>query len=210
MRVILADDHPVVRAGIRAVLSSQGDIDVVAVEPDGEAALARIRQLKPDVAVLDISMPGLSGIEVARRLNEDESATALVMLSLHKTELDVQAAIEAGVCGYVVKDAAADELVEAIRSASRGQIWISPSVSGAMVSALRKGPQQTAQITPREREVLRLLADGLRSKEIAARLDVSPKTIEGHRAALMSKLQIRSVAGLVKYAIRNHLTGLDN
>ncbi|MBS2020926.1 MAG: response regulator transcription factor [Deltaproteobacteria bacterium] len=208
MRVLLADDHPVVRAGIKAVLAAQNDIEVVAVEADGESALQRIRQLKPEVAVLDISMPGLSGIEVARQLNEDESQTALVMLSLHKTEMDVQAAIEAGVSGYVVKDAAAEELVEAIRSAARGTVWISPSVSGAMVNALRRGPQHTAQITSREREVLRLLADGLRSKEIAAKLDVSPKTIEGHRAALMSKLQIRSVAGLVKYAIRNHLTSV--
>ena len=208
MRVLLADDHPVVRAGIEAVLAAQGDMTVVAVECDGESALARIRALKPDVAVLDISMPGLSGIEVARRLNAEETSTALVILSLHKTEMDVQAAVDAGVCGYVVKDAAAEDLVEAIRAACRGQVWISPSVSGAMVSALRRGPEKGEQITAREREVLRLLADGLRSKEIAARLEVSPKTIEGHRAALMSKLQIRSVAGLVKYAIRNHLTDL--
>ena len=152
MRVLLADDHPVVRAGLKAVLASHADIEVVATEPDGESALERIRALKPDVAVLDISMPGLSGIEVARRLNDEESSTALVMLSLHKTELDVQAAIEAGVCGYVVKDAAAEELVEAIRSAARGNVWISPSVSGAMVNAMRRGPTATAPITARERE----------------------------------------------------------
>lgn len=211
MRILLADDHPVVRTGLRAVLAPEGDIQIIGEEADGSRALDSIRSLRPDVAVLDIQMPGLSGIEVCRRLVSEGSRTAVVVLSLHKEELDVQSALEAGVAGYVVKDDAASELVEAIRSAARGEAYISPRLSASLVRAIRrKGAPAPAQLTPRERDVLRLLAEGLRSKEIAGRLNLSPKTVEGHRAALMDKLNIRSVAGLVKYAIRNRLTDVES
>jgi two-component system response regulator NreC len=207
MRVLLADDHPVLRAGLRTVLASEHDIEIVAEEIDGTKALAAIRALKPDVAVLDIQMPGLSGIEVAQRLGP--GVTAIVMLSLHREEHDVQAALEAGVLGYVVKDDVTEELVHAIRAASRGEMHMSPRVSGSLVRALRRdGAAQASTLTPRERDVLRLLASGLRTKEIADRLALSPKTVEGHRAALMEKLNIRSVAGLVKYALKHHLADL--
>jgi DNA-binding NarL/FixJ family response regulator len=155
-------------------------------------------------------MPGLSGIEVARKLNEDGLATAVVLLSMHKEESFVQAAMDAGVGGYVVKEDAARELVDAVLAVSRGDVYLSPRIAGSVVQALRRGPAtKSAQLTPRERDVLRLLSEGLTSKEIAARLELSPKTVDGHRATIMDKLGIRSVAGLVKYAIRNHLSGLD-
>lgn len=210
MRILLADDHAIVRDGLKAVLSSQPDFQVEAMEDDGERALEAIRRLKPDVAVLDIRMPGLTGIEVARKLNDEDAHTSVVMLSMHKEESFIKAAMEAGVGGYVVKDDAARELVDAIRAVARGDVYLSPRIAGSIVQALRGGPpQKVPHLTPRERDVVRLLSEGLTSKEIASRLDLSPKTVDGHRAAIMDKLGIRSVAGIVKYAIRNHLTGLD-
>jgi DNA-binding NarL/FixJ family response regulator len=210
LRVILADDHAIVREGLRAVLNDEASIEIVAEESDGERALEAIARLRPDVAVLDIRMPGLSGIEVARKLNEDGLATAVVLLSMHKEESFVQSAMDAGVGGYVVKEDAARELIDAVRAVARGDVYLSPRIAGSVVQALRRGPApKAAHLTPRERDVVRLLSEGLTSKEIAARLDLSPKTVDGHRATIMDKLGIRSVAGLVKYAIRNHLSGLD-
>ena len=209
MRVLLADDHPVVREGLKAILAAERDLQVVACDPDGEAALSSARRLHPDVAVVDLQMPGLSGLEVARRLQQDKSPSRVVILSLHKDERDVQAAVAAGVSGYVVKDDAASELVGAIRAAGRGEFYFSPGLSASVAKAVRSGGLPPAeQLTARERDVLRLLAEGLRSKEIAARLLLSTKTVEGHRAALMDKLEVRSIAGLVKYALRHRLADL--
>ncbi len=211
MRVLLADDHAIVREGLRAVLSSQADIEICAETSDGEQALESIRAMRPDVAVLDIQMPGLTGIEIARKVNEEGVLTSIVLLSMHKEEGFVQAAVEAGVAGYVVKEDAARELIDAVRAAARGDVFLSPRIAGSVVSALRRGPPaKTPRLTPRERDVVRLLSQGLTSKEIGAHLKVTAKTIDGHRAAIMDKLGIRSVAGLVKYAIRNHLTGIDD
>jgi len=209
MRVLLADDHPVVREGLKAILSAERDLTVVACEADGERAIEAVRRLKPDVAVLDIQMPGMSGLEAARRLQQEKCGTHVVILSLHKDELDVQSAVSAGVSGYVVKDDAAAELVGAIRAAVRGDFYFSPRLSASVVQALRHGRTPTAdQLTSRERDVLQLLAAGLRSKEIASRLELSPKTVEGHRSSLMDKLEVRSIAGLVKYALRHRLAEL--
>jgi len=209
IKVLLADDHGIVRDGLRAVLSSEGGFQVIAEESDGEKALASIERLQPDVAVLDVQMPGLTGIEVARKL-AGQTRTSVILLSMHKDESFVQAALLAGASGYVVKEDAARELTDAIRAVARGDTYLSPRVAGAIVGAMKRGPEGgVPQLTPRERDVVRLLAEGLTSKEIAARLGMAPKTVDGHRSAIMDKLGIHSVAGLVKYAIRNHLTGLD-
>ena len=208
MRVYVADDHPVVRSGLKAVLAAERGLVLVGEESDGKRALAAIRALAPDVAVLDLQMPGLTGIEVAEALRKESSRTAVVLLSMYKDDAGVQAAIDAGVAAYVVKDDAATELVGAIHAASRGEFYISPSVSGSVVRSMRSG-QKPVSLSPRERDVLRVLCEGSSTKEIASRLDLSPKTVEGHRAAIMAKLGIHSVAGLVKYAIRQHLTQID-
>ena len=213
VRVLLADDHAIVRDGLRAVLEAEKDFEVIGQESDGEAALKSIQTHAPDVAVLDIQMPGLTGLEVARRLSTEGSKTRVVLLSMHKEDAFVRAAVDAGVSGYVVKEDAARELTDAIRAAMRGDVYLSPRVAGHLVQAVRRGNAEGREgknpLTPRERDVLRLLADGLTSKEIAAELKLSPKTVDGHRTAIMDKLAIRNVAGLVKFAIRNHLTGLD-
>ncbi len=211
MRLLLADDHPVVRTGLRAVLAGEADMQVVGEEADGLRALEEIRRLQPDVAILDIQMPGLSGIEVARRLqSEPANKSKLVVLSLHKEEVDLHSALDAGVSAYVVKDDAATELVEAIRASMRGEMYVSPRLTSSLVRALRKGDATPAgTLTQREREVLQLLADGMRSKEIAAQLGLSTKTVESYRGTLMEKLGIRSVAGLVKYALKHRLTTLE-
>lgn len=210
MKLYLADDHPVVRTGLRAVLATEKDMEIIGEEADGARALVAIRELRPDVAVLDIQMPGLSGIEVARRLTAENARTAVVILSLHKEDLDLQSALDAGVSGYVVKDDAAAELVQAIRTAASGQMYISPRLTGSLMRGIRNRdalPSET--LTQREREVLHHLAEGLRSKEIASQLNLSTKTVECYRAALMDKLNIRSVAGLVKYALKHRLTELE-
>jgi len=209
LKVLLADDHAIVRDGLKALLSTQNDIGVAGEVQDSDAALEAIRKIRPDVAVLDIRMPGLTGIEVARKLNDEGIATGVVLLSMHKEEPFVQAALDAGVGGYVVKEDAARELIDAVRAVARGDVYLSPRIAGSVVQAVRRGPPpKVPHLTPRERDVVRLLAEGLTSKEIAGRLDLSPKTVDGHRAAIMDKLGIRSVAGIVKYAIRNHLTDL--
>lgn len=209
MKLVIADDHPLMRAGLRTVLASQKDITILAEASDGRAALEAIRQHKPDVAVLDIQMPLLSGLEVARQLVAEKSRTALVMLTLHREQLDLQEALEAGVTGYVLKDDASTDLVDALRSAARGEMFVSPKLTGLLVRSLRRGEEgPAAALTQREREVLRHLAEGMRSKEIAAALGLSTKTVESYRAALMDKLNIRSIAGLVKYALKHRLTDL--
>ena len=209
IRVLLADDHGIVRDGLRAVLAGEAGLEVIGEESDGEAALEAVLRLKPDVAVLDVQMPKLTGIEVARKL-AGQAHTSVVLLSMHKDDSCVQAALLAGASGYVVKEDAARELTSAIRAVARGDTYLSPRIAGSVVGALRKGPQTSApQLTPRERDVVRLLAEGLTSKEIAARLAMAPKTVDGHRSAIMEKLGIHSVAGLVKYALKNHLASLD-
>ena len=208
LRIFIADDHGIIRDGLRAVLAAEKGFALVGEESDGTAALAAIERLKPDVAVLDVQMPGISGIEVARKLAA-QPKTSIVVLSMHSEGSFVQAALLTGASGYLVKEDAALELVAAIRAVARGDTYISPRVAGAVVGAWKGGPAKEPRLTPREREVIRLLADGLTSKEIAARLTMSPKTVDGHRSTIMEKLGIHSVAGLVKYAIRNHLTGIE-
>ncbi|RME72811.1 MAG: DNA-binding response regulator [Planctomycetota bacterium] len=211
IRVVLADDHGIVRDGLVAMLGTEPDIAVLGVCDTGEAAYREIVRQRPDVGVLDIAMPGgMTGIEVCRRVRDEGIKTAIVLLSMHEDEDVVRQGLEAGASGYVLKEGAGSELIDAVRKAAEGEVYLSPGVAGSVVGALRQGQgTRPPELSPRERDVLRLLADGLASKEIAMKLGISRRTVDGHRAAIMHKLNIHHVPGLVKYAIRNHLTGLD-
>jgi DNA-binding NarL/FixJ family response regulator len=211
IRIVVADDHGIVREGLVAVLSDEGDMDVVAECDTGDAAFDAVVSTVPDVAILDIAMPGgTSGIEVCRRIRDEGLNTAVVLLSMHEDPGYVREGLEAGACGYVLKEGASSELIRAVRMVAGGEVYLSPGIASTVVDALRGGHDaQQPSLSPRERDVLRLLADGLASKEIAMKLGISRRTVDGHRAAIMHKLNIHNVPGLVKYAIRHHLTDLN-
>jgi DNA-binding NarL/FixJ family response regulator len=206
MKVLLADDHAVVRKGIHAVLTSLPGIEVVAETADGREALALIEKLRPDVAVLDITMPGLNGLEVAARTPTASPRTKCLILSMHAGEAYVAQALRAGVAGYLLKDAADDELPMAIKAIARGDVYLSPKISRQVVERyVASGtaqPDPLAGLTTRQREILQLVAEGKSSKEIAALLDLSVKTVESHRSQIMDRVGVHDLTGLVRFAIR--------
>jgi DNA-binding NarL/FixJ family response regulator len=214
IRVTLADDHNLVRSGIRALLERLPDVEVVGEASDGREALALIARERPDIAFLDIAMPELNGLEAAPRIARESPRTRVVILSMHAHEKQVAQALQLGVAGYVLKDSFVDELPVLIRAVMRGESYLSPGISKQVVEALRSrlGVDPTAEpevLTPRQREILQLVAEGKSTKEIASALELSIKTVETHRAQIMSRLQIRDVAGLVRYAIRMGLVSTD-
>jgi DNA-binding NarL/FixJ family response regulator len=211
IRIVLADDHNLVRAGLRALLEALPDVEVVAECADGREALAAIADKRPDVAILDIAMPGLNGLEAAARVARESPATKVVIVSMHSAESYVAQALAAGVAGYVLKDACADELPLLLRSVTRGETYLSPAISKQLVDALRArladggAGASPDPLTARQREILQLLAEGKSAKEIAHLLGLSVKTVETHRAQIMERLDIRDLPGLVRYAIRTGL-----
>ncbi len=213
VRVLLVDDHTLVRAGIRSLLDSMKGFSVVAEASDGREALALARAHRPDVVLMDIAMKDLNGLETTVQLKRDFPGTRVVILSMHGTGDYVQQAIRAGASGYLMKDAATAELEIALQAVMRGEVYLSPAVSKQFVESyvLRPGGEhpQAEQLTPRQREVLQMIAEGLSTKEIAYRMGVSVKTVETHRTQLMERLEIRDVAGLVRYAIRTGLISAD-
>ena len=215
MRMILADDHQLVRAGLRALLRSFPDVEVLAECGDGHDALALVNRMQPDVLLLDVTMPGLNGLEVARRVPKASPRTRVLILSMHAGPEYVAQALRAGVAGYLIKDSAVDELRVALDSIRAGLPYLSPAISHSVLSGyLRTGdcPPERAQLdvlTPRQREVLQLVAEGLGTREIAARLHLSVKTVESHRSQLMDRLDIFDVPGLVRLAIRQGLVSAD-
>jgi len=213
VRVLLADDHKLVRAGFRAMLHSLGDVEIVGETGDGREALELIRQHRPDVALLDITMPSLTGLEVAARVANEMQNVRIIILSMHTTEDYIARAVRAGVSGYLLKNADPVELELALRAAVNGQMYMSPTVSKQLVDDyLRRmgsdaGPEE--QLTTRQREILQLIAEGKSTKDIAVTLDLSIKTVETHRKDLMDRLGIHDVAGLVRYAIRAGIIKAD-
>jgi DNA-binding NarL/FixJ family response regulator len=200
--VVLADDHALVRDGLRAVLAREPDIQVVGEAADGRDALRMVETARPDVAVLDLSMPLLNGLDVARQLVRDRGPRTILM-TVHDEDRYVLQAVRAGVRGYVLKKQAAADLVRAIREVAGGRVYLSPGVGAAVAEALRTGgPGPDERLTPREREVLQLVAEGKTTKEIAGILNVSVKTADAHRTRLMQKLDIHDIAGLTRCAIR--------
>ncbi|HYT47577.1 MAG TPA: response regulator transcription factor [Burkholderiales bacterium] len=212
IRVLLADDHSLVRAGIRSLLGAMADVQVVAEAASGEEALELAARQQPDVVLMDIAMKGITGLEAAARMRETQPAVRVVILSMHSGEEYVLQALRAGAAGYLLKDAATGELELALRSVMRGESWLSPAVSRQVVEGYvqRSGAEAAPDVlTARQREVLRLVAGGKSTKEIAFFLNLSVKTVETHRAQIMERLGIRDVPGLVRYALRTGLVPPD-
>lgn len=211
-RVLIADDHQLLRAGLVALLRELPDIDVVGEAGDGDEALRLADELRPDVLLLDLVMPGLSGIDVLERLQERaEASPRVIMLTMHSSEEHVLRALRLGASGYMLKDAAPDELWQAVSAVARGEHWLSAAVSRKVISGYvaRSGGEETIDaLTARQHEVLKMMAEGLSTKEIGAALNLSVKTIETYRAQIMERLDIHDLAGLVRYAIRNGIVPL--
>jgi DNA-binding NarL/FixJ family response regulator len=204
IRVVLADNHALVRQGLKALLEREG-FQVAGEASDGQETLRLVANVRPEIAILDISMPILNGIDAARELQKS-SPTKTILLTRHDEDQYVTEALRAGVKGYVLKNQAATDLVHAIREVCRGGIYLSPSISGAIVGAfLSKTDLPADPLTPRERQVLQLVGEGKSTKEVATLLGVSIKTAESHRTRLMQKLDIHETASLVRYAIRRGL-----
>jgi len=206
IRILLAEDHVMFRQGLRVLLEQAGMV-VIGEASDGQEALRLAHEHQPDVAVLDIAMPHLNGLETARRLRETVPQTKIVLLTMHTEEPYVLEALQAGTVGYVLKTQAAADIVQAIRDALQGAIYLSPRVANAVVQAyLTRSTLPPDPLTSREREIVQRIAEGQTTKEMAARLGLSVKTVESHRINLMRKLDIHETATLVRYAIRRGLT----
>lgn len=205
IRVVVADDHPVIRAGLRHILERQDGIEVVGEAGDGAAVLETVRSSTPDVVVMDVSMPRMNGIDAVRALRRERGSPRVVMLSVHYSEAVVLEAMEAGAVGYVLKEAAREELAAAVRAAGQGHGYLSPPVARMIAARLAtKGPA-ASRLTSRERQVVQLLTEGVSLRETAARLFVSTATVKSHRANAMRKIGARSMADLVRHAIREGL-----
>lgn len=209
MRVILAEDHTLVRAGIRALLENLPGVEVVGEAGDGQEALRLIAQHQPDVVVMDIGMPKLNGLEAAARVARDHPQTRVIILSMHLNEEYVLRALHAGAAGYLLKDAGTAELELALQAVARGDTYLSPPVSKRVIADYVQRVERLVdpleRLTPRQREILPLIAEGHTVRAMAQSLNISVKTVETHRAQLMERLDIHDVAGLVRYAMRRGL-----
>lgn len=212
-RVLLADDHKILRQGLRTLLEQEEDIHVVGEADNGRTSVRLAGELAPDVVIMDVAMPDLNGIDATRRITESEPRTKVLALSMHSDGRYVKGMLQAGARGYILKDCAAEELTRAIRAVMADQVYVSPGVTGTIVDdyvrQLSAEADEPATLTPREREVLQLLAEGGTTANIAADLHLSVKTIETHRKRIMDKLSLRSIAELTKYAIREGITTLE-
>jgi two-component system response regulator NreC len=214
IRIVLADDHKILRDGLRSLLEQQPDTQVVAEADNGRATVKLAQELKPDVVVMDIGMPDLNGIDATKQIVAKAPGVKVIALSMHSDKRFVQGMLSAGASGYLLKDSAFDELARAIQAVTAHQTYLSPEVAGvvveSMVSKTARRPSRAAvSLTDREREVLQLMSEGKSTKQIAAILSISIKTIETHRSRIMDKLGIHSVAELTKFAIREGLTSVD-
>ncbi len=211
LRIVLAEDHRIVREGVRALLASREDLEVVGEAEDGPTAIEATLRLRPDVVLMDLGLPRLHGTAAIAEIRSRSPETRVLVLSMHSGEDYVRSAIRAGANGYLLKGSGLDDLVAAIKAVAAGEAFFSPAVARVLLDDARPrsgGPAADA-LTEREREVLRLVAEGNSSREIAGRLGLSAKTVEGHRSRIMSKLGIRDLAGLVRYAVRTGLVSED-
>ena len=215
LRIVLADDHALVRAGFRSLLEALAGVQVVGEAADGREALRLIGELRPDLALIDIAMPGLNGLEVVGRVAKEHPRTRVIVVSMHAQDEYVRRALVAGAAGYMLKHADGKELEMAIRAVAAGETWLSPSVSKKVVAAYSESARGGAKdplelLTGRQREILQLIAEGHSRKEIAQRLQLSVKTVESHRAQLAERLGTRSTAELVRWAVRHGIVAPDS
>ena len=211
IRVILADDHAIVRHGLSKLLQQEKDMEVIAQAQDGHSTVELTRELSPDMVIMDVGMPDLNGIEATRQIVRDFPEVKVIGLSMHSGQKFVAEMLRAGASGYLLKDCALEELTTAIRTVAAGKIYLSPGITDIVVENYvrqSESPESSAfsLLSQREREVLQLMAEGKTTKQIARHLHISPKTVEGHRLRLMAKLKMDSVAQLTKYAIQEGLT----
>lgn len=206
IRILLADDHTIVRQGLKLILASQPDLEVVAEAANGREAVELAAKTKPDIVLMDVAMPELNGIEATRRMVEANSRLKILVLSMHKEAVYVREILRAGARGYILKDAIDTELLSAVRSVARGDGYISPAVSGALLSDYRKDVTDPVDLlSNREREVLQLIAEGKTNKEIAGKLNLSVYTVDSHRGKIMEKLNLHSTGELVRFALKHGL-----
>lgn len=215
IKVIVADDHKITRQGLRSLLEKKIDIEVIAEAENGREAVELAREFKPEVIIMDVSMPDLNGVEASKQIIQDNDNIKIIALSMHSDSLFVSEMLKSGASGYLLKDCAFEELEQAIRTVVEGKAYLSPSISGVVVDDYLQRLSKTEHdnievLTDREREVLQLLAEGKSTKQIALKLHISAKTVETHRRQIMNKLDIHTVAELTKYAIRKGLTALEN
>jgi DNA-binding NarL/FixJ family response regulator len=206
-RILIADDHGLVRAGLRSLLEKIPSVEVVAEASDGRETLDLIKTIDPDIVLMDIVMPRLSGVEAVGRISKEFPRTKAIVVSMHAGEEYVRPALRAGASGYLMKDAAAAELALAIQTVMHGKTYLSPPISELVIRNFferpENSPRSPEQLTSRQREVLQMIAEGKNTKQIAATLEISAKTVEAHRLQMMARLGIHDVPGLVRYAIRN-------
>lgn len=212
--IYLADDHPIVRQGLRMLLEAEPEFKVIGETGDGLEAAEIVEKLKPDVLIVDVMMPGLSGLEVTRRVRKRAPATRVIVLSMYNNEAYVLQALKNGATGYVLKDALSDQILEAVRETVQGRRYLSPPLSDRAIEAYLSAADISTEdsyegLTPREREVLHLAAEGRTSSEIADRLGISPRTAETHRGNLMRKLDLHSQTDLVRYSVRRGIVTAD-
>jgi DNA-binding NarL/FixJ family response regulator len=215
IRILLADDHKIVRDGLRTLIGKEAGMEVIGEAENGRKALKMAEKIRPNVVIMDVTMPDMNGIEAARKIVTEVPGVKVIALSMHSDRRFVLGMLEAGASGYLMKDCAFDELAKAVRSVATGQTYLSPSIADVLVKGYldkvnEKISAARSPLTEREREILQLLAEGRSSKEIAAHLGVSVKTVETHRRNMMQKLNMRSVAELTKYAIREGLISVED
>ena len=215
IRVLVADDHAIIREGLRVMLGNQPDMEVVGIAANGREAIRIVSEQEPDVAVMDISMPELNGIEATQQMLSRYPHLRVIVLSIHETKAYVFRALRAGVKGYLIKETAGLEVVDAVRAVYRGQRYLSKRIADLLMDASLLQSETSMDVSPlealspREREILQLVAEGNTSQEIAKRLSISPKTVDTYRSRLMQKIKVQDTAGLVKFAIQHGVISLE-
>lgn len=211
IRILLVDDHTIFRSGLRVLLGLYADFDIIGEAGDGQEALEAVRKLKPDIVLMDIAMPGLDGLAATRRIHDEHPQAKVILLTQHENREYITPALQSGASGYVLKRAADEELVRAVRAVSQGQTYLDPMITSVVVNDYRRRLEdspiddQYEDLTPREREILVLVAKGYTNREVAGLLDISHKTVDYHRTNVMRKLEVHNRTELTRYAIRRGL-----